>query len=212
MSATETLLRIQYPTRRYVLSASRAQGSALDVFAPTHTRLPIGTTVRLAVGFGDSPQRFDLHGKVSYVRGGSYGISHEPGLGVTFESDDKRAASEMLAFCAGKPLSQGTASRKRVPTEINCRFKTGSHAVQGRVLDLSTSGLFVNSPKIPNLKIGSSIQVKLDPGWFGLGGQSVSVRIMWQGEKRGLYGFGGRFVDEPALITATLRKYMPAAP
>src|SRR5689334_9965443 len=125
MNASERLLRIHYPTRRYVLSASRSEGGVLELFAPTHTKLPLGTPVRLMIDFGDSPHRFEVEGRVSFLRGGSYGVSPEPGLGISFDGDKKRLASEMLAFCAGKPLSQGTAARKRVRTQIRCRFVAG---------------------------------------------------------------------------------------
>src|SRR5262249_27938253 len=191
MAALRAALPGLYPNRRYVRSASRAQGPVLELFAPTRQRVPLHTKVRLLISFEDSPHHFELTGQVSYLRG-SYGVSAEPGVGVSFEGDDKRLASEMIAFCAGKPIDQGTASRPPVQTQIRCRFLAGLHKVSGRVLDLSTGGLFVTAPRVPGIKVGAQLSLQLNPRIFGLWGKRVAVRVLWQGEKGGEYGFGAR--------------------
>ncbi|MFN0061036.1 MAG: PilZ domain-containing protein [Myxococcaceae bacterium] len=194
--ASAVTLYIHYPNRRYVLTTALAEGQELSIFAPTQARLPVGAPVRLAIDFGDVAQRFSVTGTVSYLRGPRYGASEQLGLGVAFRGDDKKTVAEMLAFCSGKPLEQGTATKRRVPTQIRCRVDSGKYLLSAEVLDLSTAGLFIATPKNAKLKVGSEITVQLEPGFFGLGGQKVDVRIMWQGEKSGAYGFGARFVGD----------------
>jgi hypothetical protein len=211
MSSSERVLRIHFPTRRYVLSASRAEAGSLELFAPTHHKLLLSTPVRLVIDFGDTPHRFELVGRVSFLRSGAYGVTPEPGIGVSFEGEHKRWAAEMLAFCAGKPLDQGTAARRRVPTQIRCRVVAGPERVSGRVLDLSASGLFVSAPKAPAIKVGSNLLLHFNPGLFGIGGKRLEVRVLWQGEKGGFFGFGGRFTQDARQVGVTLKRYLGAS-
>jgi Tfp pilus assembly protein PilZ len=210
MTLQEHILQIRFPNRRYVLSTSRAEGTNLELFAPTAQRVPLGRRVRLMVTFEDAPERFELTGKVVFHRGATRNRD-EQGVGVSFEGDDKKRAAELLAFCAGRPAVQGTATWQRFVTRIRCKVEGGSEAYSGEVLDLSLTGLFVSMKKAPKFKAGAKLQVRLKPSTLSFWGKAMDVKVMWSGEKRGLIGFGGRFLVDHALVSAELRKYVSAA-
>src|SRR4051812_21596102 len=112
-AADVLVIPVRYPSKRYVLASARAEGGTLSVFAPTDHPIPIGTKVRLDITFADCDNTFDLSGSVAFQRGYGRGVGQDFGVGVTFDGAEKRAASQMLAFCAGRPVSEGTAGVRR---------------------------------------------------------------------------------------------------
>ena len=208
--ADAQLIEVRFPTKRYVLVSARAEGSSLSLFFPTPVPAAIGAPVRLKVSFGDAPEVFELEGHVNFQRGNTWGIGAERGLGVSFTGEDKRLAAQMFAFCAGKPLNLGTSSRRRVPTKIRCRIRANGKSLKAEVRDLSTGGAFIAGPVTKDLRVGSDLEIQLEPGWFGLGGKKLDLRVLWHGEKGGSPGFGGRFLGDQVRIAPLLKRYLEA--
>lgn len=208
--ADERVLQVRFPTKRYVLVSARAEGASLTLFFPTSAAVSQGVLVRLRVSFADADRQFELAGKVIFLRGGSWGIGAEQGIGVAFTGEDKRIAAQMFAFCAGKPLQLGTATCRRVPTRIRCRLRADGKSVKAEVRDLSSGGAFVAGPFTKDLRVGSDLQIQLEPGWFGLGGKRLEMRVLWHGEKGGSPGFGGRFLGDQLRIGPVLKAYLGA--
>jgi len=205
------VIQVRFPTKRYVLVSARAEGANLTLFFPTAAPVAQGSLVRLSVSFGDADQQFELAGKVTFLRGTGWGLGAEPGIGVAFTGEEKRAAAQMFAYCAGKPLQLGTATRRRIPTRIRCRLRLGGKSVKAEVRDLSTGGAFVAAPVTKDLPVGSDLQIQLEPGWFGLGGKKLEIRVLWHGQKGGSAGFGGRFLGDQLRISPVIKGYLESA-
>lgn len=201
-------LRITYPTRRAVLAEYRVDGNTLSLFVPTPTTVALGGEVRLDVGFGDSDAHFMLGGKVTWRRAEARGMRQEPGLGVNFTGADKGVAARMLAFCAGKPMDQGTSGDPRYPARIPVQVTLGKRQFKAMVRDISSTGAFVQTPQVGGLAPGRELKMVLEPGWFGLGGKPLVARVVWTGDAKGVRGFGARFVGLPGEVRPALRKYL----
>jgi len=201
-------LRITYPSRRSVLASYRLDGVTLSLFVPTSALVDLGRQVVLDVGFGDSQQKFRLEGKVTWRRAESRGMRLEPGLGINFNGSEKAAPAQMLAFCAGRPLELGTAQDARVRTSIPCNVEVGARRLRARVRDISNSGAFVVGRGLDELRPGKELTLTLEPGWFGWGGKTFKARVVWGGDKAGMYGCGARFLGQPAEIKPALKKYL----
>jgi hypothetical protein len=208
---TEPQIRVAYPNKRSVLASSRAEGGSLSLFAPTTAAVEVGQRIRIQVTLGDSDRRFDLSGQVTWRRPLSRGMKLEPGLGISFNPQEKWAVAQMLAFCAGRPLRAGTAVDQRVKTSIKCKVAVGRKQVDATVRDLSASGAFVTSKRLSDLPAGTTVTVRLEPGWFGFGGHSLPAKIIWSGPQKGVHGFGARFVGEKSEVRPVLKKYLGPA-
>ena len=197
-----------YATRRQALSNSRSSGGDLTLFIPTSVRAPLETMLAIKVTFKDCDATFNVVGKVSYLRLAARGTTQTTGVVVTFEGDHKKAASELLAFCAGRPLNEGTAGAPRRPAKFGCIVHTTRHALKAQVRDLSTTGAFVAAPEMRGFKEGMDVVLQLRPLVGTWGGRKVEARIMWVGEKYGETGFGARFTGEASDYRKTVKKLM----
>jgi hypothetical protein len=207
-SAPLPTLTLRFPSRRALLSASRANGPQLTLFAPTTAPPPMGMELRLDISCADTPGNFELVGKVIFVRERSRGPGQQPGVGIAFVEQEKRRAAEMLARCAGKPGALGTSSSQRVPVDVKCVVRAGGRKYPAHLRDLSSSGAFVCLPAVKPLREGTVLEIQIEPAFLGFGGTRVNAKVIWSGRKAGLAGFGARFISDPALVRPSLRRYL----
>src|SRR5688572_9649510 len=107
--APVTPLEVRYASRRALLTAAKTERGSLTLFVPSKRGILQGTRVRMTITFADSDGRFEL--EATAVTGGrAAGRDGQGGFLVSFTGDHKRQAAEMVAFCAQRPLSMGTAS------------------------------------------------------------------------------------------------------
>jgi hypothetical protein len=208
--APPTSLEIQYTSRRSVLSSSKSERGALTIFVPTSRALLQGTTVRLLISFGDSEERFELEG-TALTGGRAIGRNGVGGFLASFEGDHKRRAAEMIAFCAQRPLSMGTASRERLPVRKSCQLKLADRQVSGELRDLSQTGAFVVGRQLGKLKEGEPVWLKVADGLLGLGGTWLEARVVWQGKKGEEQGMGLRFTGNEAKQAAAIQRLLDRA-
>lgn len=200
-----TRVEAQYPNRRALLSSARAEGSELSLFVPTTARTLAGTEVTLQVSIEDSGLRFELQGKVRLQLSGGA----RTGLGVTFAGEQKRAAAQMLAICAGRALEDGTALDTRHAVNVPCLVTVHGKKLDGVLKDISNTGAFINSPRLASLRSQAELTIQLEPLFGRWGGRSLKGRIVWVGEKRGVFGFGVRFLDTTSHVRESLKKHFP---
>lgn len=168
----------------------------------------MGRAVTLDISFDDSDTRFELTGKVTFRRAAIQGTSFENGLGVSFEGEHKRRASEMIAVCAGRPAIAGTAHSLRSPVTVPCLVRASQDTVSAEVRDLSTSGAFVALQKKVKLREGDELVLQLRPLFAGFGGERLSARVVWVGNKQGTLGFGACFLGEAMHVRPVISKFL----
>lgn len=202
-------LSVVFPTRRHLLSSSRVDGSNLSLFVPSDRFPATGTPVRLLLSFADSDLRFELIGTVNFHRPVSRGPTQPTGIAVSFEGNDKRSASRMLALCAGKSSELGSASSPRYGKSIDCTLRVGTKKMHAQVRDLSTGGAFVVAPSVIRIRVGAEVEIELSGGFLGIGAKKLAARVVWCGEKYGATGFGARFLGGAEIVRPSLRGLLP---
>lgn len=208
--APATSLEVRYSSRRAVLFASKTEGGSLTLFVPTQQRIAPGERVRLAISLGDADERFELEGTAMTWTQAS-GRDGVGGFIATFQGDPKRRASEMIAFCAQRPRSMGTASRERLLLRKNCQLKLGNAQLAGEVRDLSQTGAFVVGRQFARVKAGEAVWLKVVGGLFGLGGTWLEAKVIWQGMKGEEQGVGLRFTGNEAKQAAAIQRLLEDA-
>src|SRR5579872_7289391 len=113
-------IRVAFPNRRSILASSKTDGGNLSLFVPTTANVGVGQRVRMLLEIKDCEKTFEISGSVTWRRPMARGMRLEPGLGISFNPQEKWAVAQMLAFCAGRPLRAGTAVEPRVKTRIKC--------------------------------------------------------------------------------------------
>ncbi len=178
------------------------------LFVPTGEEVKPGELVRLDIQVGSFERRFALTGRAGSPTSVRVGLVREPGFGFSIEGACKREAAEMIALCAGRSPSLGTAASQRHPADIRCTIRSGSKRHQARIVDLSAGGMFIALGETGKLSPGTEMEVTLEPRWFGLGGTRVDARVIWRGRKRGIAGVGARFVENGARLQSVYRRYL----
>ncbi|MDY7231908.1 PilZ domain-containing protein [Hyalangium rubrum] len=205
-----TPLEVRYASRRALLSASKTERGTLKLFVPTSRRIFEGTRVLLTISFEDEDARFELEA-LAETTTRVLGRDGMGGFVANFLGDHKRRAAEMIAFCARRPLSMGTASRERFPIRKSCQLKLPNRQVSGELRDLSQSGAFVVGRDLGKLKEGETVWLKVENGLFGLGGVWLEARVVWQGEKGEERGLGMRFTGNEARQTSAIQRLLDRA-
>jgi Tfp pilus assembly protein PilZ len=208
--SSATPLEVRYASRRALLSSSKAERGTLTLFVPTTQRVAQGDHLRLTITFGDASERFELQAEALTWTQAS-GRDGVGGFLASFQGDDKRRASEMIAFCAQRPRSMGTASRERHILRKSCQLKLGNQQVSGVLRDLSQTGAFVVSPRLGKVPAGESVWLKVSSGLFGLGGTWIEARVVWQGSKDEERGLGLRFTGNEAKQAAAIQRLLGSA-
>jgi len=206
MSAA-SILRIRYPHRRALLAAARAEGSVLSLFVPGQPTHTVGTPLELEISLGDSPLRFSVAGTVR-ARFDSQLARQEPGLAVVFQGDAKKPVAEMVAICAGRALEDGTALDSREQVNVSCLLEFPRNTLRGVIRDFSNTGAFIGIAEQLDATPGLEVTVKLDLLFGRWGGSPLKARVIWNGRKYGVHGFGVRFVDAPSLVRERLKKHL----
>jgi hypothetical protein len=205
-----TPLEVRYASRRAVLTASKTERGTLTLFVPTAYAPLQDTRVLLRITFGDSDERFELQG-TAVSAGRAIGRDGQGGFLASFAGEHKRRAAEMIAFCAQRPRSMGTASRERIPLRKSCQLKLGERQVPGELKDLSQTGAFVVGRQLGKVKEGDPVWLKVTGGLFGLGGTWIEARVVWQGKKDEEPGLGLRFTGNDARQAAAIQRLLDRA-
>jgi len=208
--ASVTPLEVRYASRRALLSSSKTERGALTLFVPTRQRVAQGAQVRLTITFADANERFELQG-VALTWTQATGRDGVGGFMASFQGDDKRRAAEMIAFCAQRPLSMGTASRERHLLRKSCQLKLGSQQLPGELRDLSQTGAFVVGRQFGKISEGEPVWLKVESGLFGLGGTWLEARVIWQGKKDEESGVGLRFTGNEAKQASAIQRLLESA-
>jgi hypothetical protein len=209
--APATPLGVQYASRRSLLAASKTERGTLTLFVPTSQRVAQGTRVRLTITFGDgSDERFEIQG-VAMTWTQVMGRDGMGGFLAGFQGDDKRRAAEMIAVCAQRPLSMGTASRERLAIRRSCQLKLANQQVPGELRDLSQTGAFVVGRQFGKIPPGEPVWLKVQDGLFGLGGTWLEARVIWQGSKGEERGLGLRFTGNEARQASAIQRLLDRA-
>ncbi|HEX8699819.1 MAG TPA: PilZ domain-containing protein [Myxococcaceae bacterium] len=208
--ASATPLDVRYASRRALLVSAKTERGALTIFVPTSRALLQGTPVRLTITLGDDAARFELEG-VAVTGGRAIGRNGEGGFLVGFSGEYKRRAAEMIAFCAQRPLSMGTALRERLVLRKSCQLKLSDRQISGELRDLSQTGAFVVGRGLGKVKEGDPAWLKVEGGLFGLGGTWLEARVVWQGKKDEEPGLGLRFTGNEASQAATIQRLLDRA-
>lgn len=208
--AVPVRLEVQYPNRRALLAAARTEGAALSLFVPGSHAVTAGDDVRLEVTIAGTDQRFEVEGHVR-IRVAGDGSARGPGLGVIFRGEQKRAAAEMLGACAGRAAGAGTAVDARHDVDVPCVVNHHGHKVAGALRDVSSTGAFIGAPTVASLRGQAELLIQVEPLFGRWGGQVLKARVIWVGEKKGIPGFGVRFLEPSALVRERLKKHLPEA-
>lgn len=202
-------LEVSYPSHRGLLASARTEGAVLSLFVPGSEHVTAGTDVTLAIRIENTELRFELQGRVRMQLAGN-GARTQPGLGVALIGAQRRAAAQMLATCAESSPDDGTALDSRHEVDVACLIDLHGTKIKGAVKDVSSTGAFIKAPRLSALRAEADVTIRLEPR-FGLwGGRVLKARVMWVGEKKGVSGFGVRFLDATAHVRASLEKHLPS--
>jgi hypothetical protein len=204
-----TPLDVQYASRRALLLAAKSERGALSLFVPTSRVVLQDALVRLRISLADASERFDLQGRAA--SGKRPGRSGTGGFLAVFTGEDKRRAAEMIAFCAQRPLSMGTASRERIPLRKGCLLKQEELELPAELRDLSQTGAFVVGRQFSRLKADEPVWLKVTDGLFGLGGTWLEARVVWQGKKAEERGLGLRFTGNESRQALAIQRLLERA-
>lgn len=202
-------IQAQYPTRRALLSSARPEGASLSLFVPGASLATIGADVLVDISVEGTELRFQLEGRVRTLFTGQ-ASRNGPGLGIALVGEQKRAAAQMLALLAGRSLDDGTALDSRHQVDVPCLVNLGGRKVEGKVRDVSTTGAFIGAPRVPSLTDDVKLTIQLEPLFGRWGGRLLTAKVIWVGEKKGVPGFGVRFLDATAHVRESLRRHFPA--
>jgi hypothetical protein len=205
-----TPLEVRYASRRALLTASKSERGTLTLFVPSSHAVLQGTRVLLRISFGDSEERFELEGS-SVSAGRAIGRDGVGGFLASFTGEHKRRAAELIAFCAQRPRSMGTASRERHLVRKSCQLKLAGRQLPVELRDLSQTGAFVVSRQFGKIKEGEPVWLKVAGGLFGLGGTWLEARVVWQGKKDEEPGLGLRFTGNEAKQAAAIQRLLDRA-
>lgn len=202
-------LQVSYPNRRTLLSSARPEGSALSLFVPVVQQAPVGSEVLLDISVEGTALRFQLEGRVRVLFTGQV-ARQGPGLGIALVAEQKRAAAQMLAILAGRSLDDGTALDSRHEVDVRCLVKLRGQKLEGKLCDVSNTGAFIGAPPVPALTDDVKLTIQLEPLFGRWGGRLLNAKVIWVGEKKGVPGFGVRFLDGTAHVRESLKKHFPA--
>lgn len=196
-------LVVQFPNRRALLASARTEGGILSLFVPRNDEVRTGAEVMLDITVEGTSLRFNLQGQARQLLNAP---GARQGMAVTFFGPHKREAAQMLASCAGRTPSDGTALDSRHDVDLRCVVKLPGKRLKAAVKDVSSTGAFIGAPLMPRLRGDTELTIELE-GFFGMwGGQRLKARVIWVGEKKGVPGFGVRFLDATAQVRENLKK------
>lgn len=202
-------LHVRYPNRRALLTSARTERSVLSLFVPGTQHVTAGSDVLLEISVDRTELRFELEGRVRLQFQET--VARGAGLGIAFQGEQKKAAGQMLATCAASS-EDGAAIDTRQEVDVRCLINLHGKKLKGVLKDVSSTGAFVAIPLVPGLRGEAELSLQLEPR-FGLwGGPLLKARVIWVGEKKGVYGFGARFLEEGAAVRESLKKYLPPLP
>jgi hypothetical protein len=200
-------IEVRYASRRALLTASKTERGSLTIFVPTSHMVFQDARVKLTIIFGDASERFELEA-VALEPTRKMGRNGQGGFLAGFVGDHKRQAAEVIAFCAQRPLSMGTATRERIAIRKSCQLKLGDRQVSGELRDLSQTGAFVVGDGLGKIKEGENVWLKVADGLFGIGGTWVEARVIWQGTKGEERGLGLRFTGNEARQASAIQRLL----
>lgn len=204
---TPRRLQLQFPNRRALLASARAEGSDLSLFAAGHDDVPPGSDVKVEITVANTGLVFELEGRVRSQFTSHVGRS---GLGISFGGTHKRAAAQMLAICAGRSTQDGTALDTRHDVDVRCLVTVKGERVRGALKDLSNTGAFIGTRGDAVPPNDAELTIQVEPLFGRWGGRTLKARVVWVGQKKGVPGFGVRFLEAGTMVREFLRRYFPA--
>lgn len=203
-------LQVHYPNRRALLSSARAERSVLSLFVPGSAHVAAGSDVTLDITVEGTALRFELAGRVR-LQLAAHG-TRGAGLGVAFLGEQKRAAAQMLASCAATSADDGPTLEPRHQVDVRCLVNLHGKRLQGALRDVSSTGAFIRAPLLPALHGEAELTIQLEPLFGRWGGRVLKARVIWVGQKKGVPGFGVRFLEATSLVLESLKKHLPLTP
>ncbi len=132
----------------------------MSLFVPRHDEVRSGSEVTLDVTVERTSLRFNLRGEVRLLLNA---VGARKGMGVNFVGHQKREAALMLAACAGRAPTDGTALDSRHDVDLRCVVKFPGKRVKAAVKDVSSTGAFIGSPQLPPVRGDTELTIQLDP-------------------------------------------------
>ncbi len=201
-------LQLQFPNRRALLASARAEGPELSLFAAGTNDIPAGSEVTVLITVANTGLSFELQGRVRMHLTAQFG---RQGVGISFGGIHKRAAAQMLAVCAGRAVDNGTSLDTRHDVDVRCVVTLEGTRVRGALRDVSNTGAFIGTRGHAVPPNDSELTIQVEPLFGRWGGRTLRARVVWVGQKKGVPGFGVRFLEAAALVRESLRKYLPSA-
>lgn len=204
---TPPRLQLRFPNRRALLASARAEGSDLSLFALGANDIPTGSDVTVEITVANTALFFELQGRVRMQVAAPFG---RPGVGIAFGGPHKRAAAQMLAICAGRAADDGTALDSRHDVDVRCVVNVQGARVPGALRDVSNTGAFIGTRGHSVPQNDTELTIQLEPLFGRWGGRTLKARVVWVGQKKGVAGFGVRFLETSALVRDSVRRYFRA--
>lgn len=204
---TTRRLQLQFPNRRALLASARAEGPELSLFASGHTDLPVGSEVAVEITVANTGLCFELEGRVRVHLASRFG---RQGVGISFGGVHKRGAAQMLAICAGRAVDDGTSLDTRHDVDVRCVVNLGGTRLRGALRDVSNTGAFIGTRGDAVPPHNAELTIQVEPLFGRWGGRTLKARVVWVGLKKGVPGFGVRFLEVGALVRESLRRYFPS--
>lgn len=198
-------LQVRYANRRALLSSVRTERSVLTLFVPVTEQVPAGSSVLLEICL--ETLRFEVEARVRLqcLETGK----RAAGLSVGFPGALKKAAVQMLTACAAMGSGDDTGIEMRHEVDVRCLIDLHGLKLKGALKDVSSTGAFIGTALVPGLRGEAELVLRVDPLLGRWGGRVIRARVIWVGEKKGVHGFGARFLEEGASVRERLGKHLP---
>lgn len=197
-------VQVRYANCRALLSSVRTERSVLTLFVPVTERVAAGSSVLLEISL--DTLRFEVEARVRLqcLETGK----RAAGLSVGFPGALKKAAVQMLTACAAMG-GDNTGIETRHEVDVRCLIDLHGLKLKGALKDVSSTGAFIGTALVPGLRGEAELVLRVDPLLGRWGGRVLRARVIWVGDKKGVHGFGARFLEEGASVRERLGKHLP---
>lgn len=202
-------LAVNFPTRRDAFHHCRRESGNIELFVPTSNDAPLGSEAVVDVTFSDSAVRFTLVGRMVFRRHAGHSGVLQSGVGLRFLGEQQALAKGLFDFCSVRTDSAGNIIAPRLLTNIPCRIDTTQQSLAAVVKDVSVTGAFIGPISPSQISTPDDITVRVKPLFLGLGGRKLSGKVIWHGEKLGVFGMGVQFLADAQTVQRSLAGLAP---
>ena len=180
-----------FPSRRAFLEQVQIAPDHHRLFWRCTPKLTSGTHVLLRIRFAGESACFEMPGQVIQAREDLRGPARS-GLVIEVRGPGMLQFARAYAVARGNPPELGTRAHERFAVDLAGTVSIGQRRQPVRIRDLSKGGAFVEATGAEVLQ-GAVIDLSIRLGLFRR--FDSTVRVVWQGRRRQLRGFGVEFLD-----------------